>query len=82
MKVEARTEHYWVDTISGCRFASRLDAEVYALTRELNIELNVVSQTQMKFMEEVARYICGNYALHSLKDEDLTEEQKQHIPAG
>ena len=70
MKIEPRTDHYWVDVVSGCRFDTRLDAEVYALHREICIELSVTHPAQMSLMKDVARYICGNYELHSLRDED------------
>jgi hypothetical protein len=70
MKIEARTEHYWVDTVTGNRFDTRLYAEVYALHREICIELGITHPTQMSLMKDVARYICGNYELQSLRDED------------
>jgi len=70
MKVEARTDHYWVDTATGRRYDTRLDAEIYALTREINAELSVTHPTQMSIIKEVAQYICRNYELTSLRDED------------
>jgi hypothetical protein len=71
MKVEARTDHCWVDTVTGNRFDTRLDAEIYALHREICIELGVTNPGKMSLMKNVARYICGNYELQSLRDEDM-----------
>ncbi len=70
MKIEARTEHYWVDTHTGERFDTRLAAEVYALHREMCDELSIQTPQDKSLVKDIARYICGNYELTSLRDED------------
>ena len=70
MKVEARTEHYWVDVETNERFETRLDAEIHALHRELCKEMAPFGGHQRPFLMDIARYICGNYELTSLRDED------------
>lgn len=74
MKVESRTEHYWVDVEPDERFDTRLDAEVYALRRELCSELSIQTPQDKSLVKDIARYICGNYELHSLRDEDMSDK--------
>ena len=66
MKIEMRQEPYWVDTTTGKRFDTRLDAEIYALHREICTELGATEISQILLMKDVARYICVNYELQSL----------------
>lgn len=82
MRVESRTKHYWVDVETGEGFDTRLDAEVHALHRELCEAMCASVPKESTLMYDVARYICGNYELHSLRDEDYPNKSSDEGPAG